>query len=216
MSSGGSKASDGGSQRASRRRSTGASASREPKTGEVTELEVASRGLRGRTRRRLRARKVDRIIRRIDPWSVLKLAFLFYLCLWLILLFAGIILWTAAVSAGAIDNVEDFVTELFGLESFEFRGDQIFRGAAFGGVILVLVGTGFSVLLSVLFNLIGDLTGGIRVSVIELENLRRRQQPPADTGAGGRADAGGDAGAEAARQRGSPAPDRSRTGPVDS
>ncbi len=143
-----------------------------------------SRSGRRRNRRKLRARRVERIVRRVDPWSVLKLTFLFYLCLWLILLLAGVILWSAASSAGAVDNIEDFMTDLFALKSFEFEGQQIFRGALVGGFILVLVGTGFSVLLSVLFNLIGDLTGGIRVSVIELENLRRRPGTPKRVGRG--------------------------------
>jgi hypothetical protein len=127
-------------------------------------------------RRKLRARKVERIIRRVDPWSVLKLSFLFSLSLWIVFMLAGVILWTAAVGSGAIDNVEDFVTDLFALESFAFEGGKLFRGAAIGGLVMVLVTTGFSVLMAVLFNLISDLTGGIRVSVIELENLRQ----PAD------------------------------------
>lgn len=128
---------------------------------------------RGRARRKLRARKVDRIIRRVDPWSVLKVSFLFSLSLWIVFMLAGMILWTGAVGSGAIDNVEDFITDLFALESFAFEGGQLFRGAAVGGLIMVLVATGFSVLMAVLFNLISDLTGGIRVAVVELENLRR-------------------------------------------
>jgi hypothetical protein len=128
---------------------------------------------RGRARRKLRARKVDRIIRRVDPWSVLKVSFLFSLSLWIVFMLAGMILWTGAVGSGAIDNVEDFITDLFALESFAFEGGQLFRGAAVGGLIMVLVTTGFSVLMAVLFNLISDLTGGIRVAVVELENLRR-------------------------------------------
>lgn len=126
-----------------------------------------------RARRKLRARRVERIMRRIDPWSVLKLSFLFFLCLWVIFMLAGVMLWTAAVSSGAIDNVEKFITDLFALESFAFEGEQLFRGAALGGLVMVLVSTGFSVLISVLFNLISDITGGIRVSVIELENVRQ-------------------------------------------
>lgn len=145
-------------------------------------------------RRKLRARRVDRVIRRADPWSVMKLAFLFQLSLYVIFMLAGTILWSAAVRTGAIDNVESFITELFGLESFEFNGGQLFRGSAVGGLIMVLVGTGFSVLLAVLFNLISDLIGGVRVSVIELENLRRG----ADGGTSGRDQASG---AEPARRR---------------
>ncbi len=155
---------------------TGSAAGREP--------EADGSGLRpggrraARERRRLRARRVDRIIRRADAWSVMKLSFLFLLSLYVIFMLAGMILWSAAVRTGAIDNVESFITELFGLESFEFNGEQLFRGSAVGGLIMVLVGTGFSVLLAVLFNLISDLIGGVRVSVIELENVRRTPDGP--------------------------------------
>jgi hypothetical protein len=129
---------------------------------------------RSRARRQLRARKVERIIRRIDPWSVFKLTFLFSLCLWVVFMLAGLILWAGAVSTGVVENIENFITELFALESFQFEGGQLFQGLAVGGFIMVLVTTGFSVLMAVLFNLISDLTGGIRASVVELENLRRR------------------------------------------
>ena len=66
-----------------------------------------------RTAGRLRARKVRRLVRHVEPWSVLKVALIFYFCLWVILLIAGVMLWSLAVSSGTVDNVETFVTELF-------------------------------------------------------------------------------------------------------
>ena len=35
--------------------------------------------------------------------------------------------------------------------------------------MLVIAGTGLTVLLAVLFNLVSELTGGVRMSVVELE-----------------------------------------------
>lgn len=150
---------------------------------------AAPKGRKAR-RRRLRARRVDRILRRIDPWSVLKVSFFFLLSLWVVVLLAGAILWSAATGSGAIDNVEEFVTELFGLKTFAFEGEQLFRGIAVGGLIMVLAGTAFSVLLAVLFNLISDLTGGIQLSVVELENVRDPSAVPPSKG-GGRRRGGG-------------------------
>ena len=127
-----------------------------------------------RTAGRLRARKVRRLVRHVEPWSVLKVALIFYFCLWVILLIAGVILWSLAVSSGMVDNVETFVTELFALESFTFNADQIFRASAIGGLVLVVAGAGFTVLMAVLFNLISDLTGGVRFTVVEEETARPR------------------------------------------
>ncbi len=162
--------------------------SRKDSSGEAPKTEAPT-GRKAR-RRRLRARRVDRILRRIDPWSVLKVSFFFLLSLWVVVLLAGAILWSAATGSGAIDNVEEFVTELFGLKTFAFEGEQLFRGIAVGGLIMVLAGTAFSVLLSVLFNLISDLTGGIQLSVVELENVRDPAKAPPTRG-GRRRRAGG-------------------------
>lgn len=127
-----------------------------------------------RASRRLRARKVRRLVRHIEPWSVLKISLIFYFCLWVITLIAGVLLWNLAVSSGTIDNVENFIEELFALDSFDFNGEQIFRAAAVGGLVLVVAGSGFTVLMAVLFNLISDMTGGVRLTVVEEETARPR------------------------------------------
>lgn len=123
---------------------------------------------------RLRARKVRRLVRHVEPWSVLKVSLLFYFCLWVILLIAGVILWSFAVGSGTVDNVENFIKELFALDSFEFNADEIFRASAIGGLVLVVAGSGFTVLMAVLFNLISDVTGGVRFTVVEEETARPR------------------------------------------
>lgn len=137
--------------------------------------------LPGRERRRrvrLQARRVRRIVRHIEPWSVLKISIIFYLCLWVILMIAGVMVWGVAVSSGTVDKVESFITDLFALEEFTFDSDQIFRGFALTGLILAIAGSAFNVLLCVLFNLISDITGGLRITVIEEESARFRPRPP--------------------------------------
>ena len=126
---------------------------------------------------RLRARKVRRLVRHIEPWSMLKISLLFYFCLWIILLVAGVLLWGAAVNSGTVDNIENFIRELFALDTFEFDADRIFRSAALGGLVMVVAATGFNVLLAVLFNLISDLTGGVRITVVEEESARMFARP---------------------------------------
>ena len=194
-------------------------------------------------RAKVRARKVRRIVRHIEPWSVLKISVLFFLSIFLIICVASAVLWNAARSAGAIDDVESFITELgFGnceaiegetttpsttsstidgageqvsgvggatattvapaveeptstlpdedgdcpegqvlVGGFKFEDQQIFRAFALGGVVLVLAGAAGSVVLALLFNLISDLTGGVRVTVLEEEPTRPRtgSLPPA-------------------------------------
>ena len=40
----------------------------------------------------LRARRVHRIIRRVDPWSVLKLSLIFYFCVWAMVVVSGVLI----------------------------------------------------------------------------------------------------------------------------
>ena len=122
--------------------------------------------------RRLRARKVRRLVRHIEPWSVLKVSLLFFFCLWVVVMVAGVLLWNAAVASGVIGDIENFAEEIFALEDFEFIGEDIFRASAIGGLVLSVAATGFSVLIAILLNLISDLTGGIRVTVVEEETAR--------------------------------------------
>ena len=122
---------------------------------------------------RLQARKVRRILRHVSPWSVFKFSLFFYLCVWLIVLIAGVILWRVGQEAGAIENVETFYAKATGEITFELDGRSVFRAAASAGFILVLAGTAFTVMMALLFNLITDLTGGVRMTVVELGDARR-------------------------------------------
>ncbi len=122
--------------------------------------------------RRLRARKVRRLVRHIEPWSVLKVALLFNFCMWVVTMVAGVLLWNAAETAGTISDVEQFAKEIFALEEFTFDGESIFNAVALGGLVVAVAATGFAVLIAILLNLISDLTGGIRVTVVEEETAR--------------------------------------------
>ena len=191
---------------------------------------------------KVRARKVHRVVRHIDPWSVLKVSVLFFTSIFLIICVASAILWNAGRSAGVIDDVESFITSLgFGncediegdepedtptsdstvpgggpqlgagtsstvpveeepaedrstlpdedgkcgegqrlVGGFKFEDERIFQSFALGGIVLVLSGTAFSVVLALLFNLISDLTGGVRVTVLEEPPARPRRDSPAN------------------------------------
>ncbi len=125
-----------------------------------------------RRRVKLQARRVRRIVRHIEVWSVLKISILFFACLWAVFLIAGFIIWGVAESSGTVGKLESLITELFALDTFNFDGKQIFKGYALGGLILAIAGSTLNVLMVLLFNLISDLTGGLRVTMIEEETVR--------------------------------------------
>jgi hypothetical protein len=120
---------------------------------------------------------VKRVVRRFDAWSVMKVAFIFYLCLYIVAMVAGILLWNVAARVGVIDNLEEFAIRMGAFKTFQFEPDLILEGSALIGAVLVVVATGMTVLAATLFNLISDLVGGIRLTVIEEDGARPIGRP---------------------------------------
>jgi hypothetical protein len=144
---------------------------------------VVRKRTRGR-HNRPRVRRVTRVVRHVDSWSVMKISVIFYVTLYLILLVAGVLLWSVAVSTGTVGNVEHFIRSLFALDSFTFSGGKIFHASWIIGAFLVAGGTGLNVTVTVLFNLISDLVGGLRVTVLEEEVVLGNvvDEPPIEPG----------------------------------
>ena len=115
-----------------------------------------------------RVRRVVRVIRDIDPWSVFKVGLAFHLVCYFVALISLVLLWNVAQSTGTLDNVENFM-ESFGWETFRFDGSELFGNLWILGLLGVILGTGLWVLLATIFNLITDLVGGVRVTVLEEE-----------------------------------------------
>ena len=115
-----------------------------------------------------RVRRVSRVIRDIDPWSVFKVGLAFHLVCYFVTLISLVLLWNVAQSTGTLDNVENFM-ESFGWETFRFDGSELFGNLWIFGLLGIILGTGLWVLLATIFNLITDLVGGVRVTVLEEE-----------------------------------------------
>ena len=118
--------------------------------------------------RRPRMRRVVRVVRDIDAWSVFKVGLVFHLVLYVIALIATALMWSVANQTGTIDNVENFF-ESFGWETFSFDGSALFSNFAAFGLLAALLGTALWVVGAVMFNLITELVGDVRVSVLEEE-----------------------------------------------
>lgn len=138
-----------------------------------------ARSRRGRGRK---VRKVHRVVRHLDIWSVAKVATVFAVCGYLVAMISGFLLWQAADRVGTIEGIEGFFEDAGGYDSFEVIGDIVFRAAAISGLLLTALAVFGAVLGALLFNLISDLTGGIRLTVIDEDLIvapaRRRPGPP--------------------------------------
>ena len=123
-------------------------------------------------------RRVRVQIRRISPWSVLRVSLIFYFCLMLVMLLGFAILFSILDSIGVIDPIEEllgglsFGTQVPGPEPgarvvFEFDFGYIMRTMFLIGLISTAFWAAFTVFMTFLYNLIADLVGGIEVTLLE-------------------------------------------------
>lgn len=116
------------------------------------------------TRRLIRR---DIMVRRVDPWSVLKISVVFYTCMLIIAMLANAVFWAFVTRLGLIDQV----TEIAGALNIALRINtgNILRAFFLVGVLGVIFWTAVNVFLAFLYNLVADLIGGIRVDLAEDE-----------------------------------------------
>jgi Transmembrane domain of unknown function (DUF3566) len=114
-----------------------------------------------------RSRQARVVVRKLGPWSVLKLSFLFYLCVMVVFLGAMVILYGILSAIGALDSLTRLIRDLFADRSFEIHGDWLFtRGLAIG-LGMVVLWTLINVFVVFLYNLLSDIVGGIEVTLSE-------------------------------------------------
>jgi Transmembrane domain of unknown function (DUF3566) len=137
-------------------------------------------------------RRVRRIIRKIDPWTTLKVSAIVWAVLGLAFVLGAVIFWSVLDQAGIPDRLVEFMVEITlieeGTDPFA-NTEQFLRFLIFGTVVGWVALTGFSVAVAVIYNLVSDVVGGLEIVVLEetLNPVVPSQQvlhPPADYRAG--------------------------------
>jgi hypothetical protein len=111
--------------------------------------------------------RVRRVIRKIDPWTVLKVSLVFNATMAVVFVLGTVIFWAIFVNAGIPQRINELAL-LIGLESgINLEGGVYFRIVTLLAVIGTVMLTGFMTLGAVVYNLISDLVGGIELIVLE-------------------------------------------------
>lgn len=124
-------------------------------------------------------RRVRRIIRKIDPWTTLKVSAVVWAVLAIAFVLGAVIFWSILDRAGIPDRLVDFMVEITLIEegSDPFANtEQFLRFLIFGSVVGWVAMTGTSVAVAVIYNLVSDVVGGLEVVVLE-ETLNPVVQP---------------------------------------
>lgn len=121
-------------------------------------------------------RRVRRIIRKVDPWTVLKASFIFNAIMGLVFVLGMWVMWSLVIQKGIPEKIVD----LFDAVTIELTidGPLYFRIVVLLAIIGSIGMTAFMTLGAVIYNLISDLVGGVEVSVLEeTYNVSQPQQP---------------------------------------
>ncbi|MEN8233398.1 MAG: DUF3566 domain-containing protein, partial [Actinomycetota bacterium] len=110
-------------------------------------------------------RRVRRVVRKVDPWTVLKVSIVLNAIGALVFVLGVWVMWSLAVQRG----IPDKVTELFANFSLVFNanGELYFRAIVFFAIVFFGAMTGILTLGAVLYNLISDVVGGVELVVLE-------------------------------------------------
>ena len=127
-------------------------------------------GAMGAARRgRPGARRVRRVLRHVDPFSVLKLSLFYYACFIVLWLVFVAVLYTGLASTGLLDRVER-LGRLFVLwENIDISLWFVERWALILGLVCAVVASLVNVVLAVLYNLAADVVGGAELTFVDRE-----------------------------------------------
>jgi hypothetical protein len=120
-----------------------------------------------------KVRRARLLVSRVDPWSVLKMAFLLSVALGIVTVIAAIVLWTVLDITGIFNQVDSLLGTLAGSESggFELKKvaslGQVASFATIIAVVNVVLLTALSMLSAVLYNISATLVGGIGVTLTD-------------------------------------------------
>lgn len=110
-------------------------------------------------------RRVRRIIRKIDPWTVLRVTIILNTIAGLIWTLGVWVAWSIAVQRG----IPDAFVDLFGRLTIAVTpdGELYFRVVVMFAIVWVIGTTAAMTVAAVLYNLISDIVGGIEIVMLE-------------------------------------------------
>ena len=128
----------------------------------------------------VRVNRVRRIIRKIDPWTVLKVTLVLNFVVALTVVLGFSIMWVLLVNAGVPQGLEDIARRLALLDqdaSLVGNIEPLFTGLVSLAAVYMLTQTAIATVGAFFYNLVSDLVGGIEVVVLEETHLDAPAKP---------------------------------------
>lgn len=117
-------------------------------------------------------RRARLTLKRVDPWSVLKVTFVFSLAMLIVGVVAVIVLYVILGGMGVFDSISSFLQDVSpGSQTVSDYAPlyKVAGGAVVIGVVNVVLMTALATLGAFVYNLCADLVGGVEVTLTERE-----------------------------------------------
>jgi len=125
--------------------------------------------------------RVRRIIRKIDPWTALKVSLVINFVVALAVVLGFIILWILLVNAGIPQGLEEIAKRLALLDdnaSLVDNSEQLFSSIVFLALFYMFAQTAMTTLGVIFYNLVSDIVGGVEVIVLEETYTDQKESTP--------------------------------------
>lgn len=116
-------------------------------------------------------RRVRLSISRIDPWSVMKLAFLLSVAIGFMIVVATMVVWYVLNDMGTFATIQDFLQQTVGpqtvniVQFIEF--DRVVSLSVLIAIIDVVLLTAVATILAILYNITAALVGGVHLTLTD-------------------------------------------------
>lgn len=130
----------------------------------------ANRGGGGRRPGRTTPRRVRLTLSRVDPWSVMKIAFLLSVAIGIAMVVMIAVLWTVLQGMGVFDQVNDLLRTLetngSAFDVMDYVGfGRIVSFSVVIAVIDMILMTALATLMAFLYNICASLVGGVQMTL---------------------------------------------------
>jgi len=117
-------------------------------------------------------RRVRLAVSRVDPWSVMKLAFLLSVAIGIMIVVSAAVVWLVLDGLSVFTKVNDMVGEIVGKESSPdilqyVKFTRVVSGATVIAVIDVVLLTALSTIGAFLYNITASLVGGVTLTLTD-------------------------------------------------
>ncbi len=106
-------------------------------------------------------------VQHIDPWTTLKLSFVYSLVAFVVLVVAATVLYGIVDAMGVIDSVRTFLRDIDPHLASYLSYGRLFALSLIVGLVDVVLITALATLTAFVYNVSADLVGGIEVTLTE-------------------------------------------------